>query len=407
MLMKGLLNYFLGYVAIRVDGPGVEKLLNLAASRGILFWDIHYLDDKAVFKTYPDNFPLLRPLSRKAGCSLKIEKKAGFPFLFYRFKKRRGLVLGLLIFLVFIYVVSNFIWFIEVSGIENIEEETILKTAEKLGITTGTLKRSLDFPSLERGFLLERRDLSWVGFKMQGTRLIIDVEEKAFFPEDFSDTTSDLVASRDGLVQKVLVLSGEALVEEGNTVQEGQILISGILTQQEEVGEEIVKREVGSVRARGEVWARVWYEFLTSHPLTEQVKERTGERASFYTLRIKDREWVFGRVSSPYRNYEQETIKRHLKWRNLDTPLELVTIYYYEVKLLKRELSRDEALFKAKEELYVQAERTLPPDVEVVSHEVEELRLLEEDTLRLRLMVETRENIVKEKKHVQKEENTD
>ena len=157
MLMKGLLNYFLGYVVIRVDGPGVEKLLNLAASRGILFWDIHYLDDKAVFKTYPDNFPLLRPLSRKAGCSLKIEKKAGFPFLFYRFKKRRGLVLGLLIFLVFIYVVSNFIWFIEVKGIENIEEETILKTAEKLGITTGTLKRSLDFPSLERGFLLERR----------------------------------------------------------------------------------------------------------------------------------------------------------------------------------------------------------------------------------------------------------
>jgi similar to stage IV sporulation protein len=405
--MKGLLNFFLGYVVVRIDGPGVEKLLNLAIARGILFWDIHYAGDKAVFKTYPDNFPLLRPLSRKAGCFLKIEKKAGFPFLFYRFKKRRGLVLGLLVFLVFIYVVSNFIWFIEVKGLENIEEETVLKTAEKLGVTAGTLKRSLDFPSLERGFLLERRDLSWVGFQIQGTRLIIDVEEKAFFPEDFRDTTSDLVAARDGLVQKVLVLSGEARVEEGDTVQEGQILISGTLTQQEEIDGEIVAREVGLVRARGEVWARVWYEFLASYELTERIKERTGERAFFYTLRIKDREWVLGRVSSPYRNYEQETIKRRVKWRNLDTPIELVTIYYYEVNLLSKELSKDEALFKAKEELFVQAERTLPPDVEVVSHEVEELRILEDDTPRLRLMVETRENIVKEKEHEKKEENTD
>jgi hypothetical protein len=90
VLMKGLLNFFLGYVVIRVDGPGVEKLLNLAIARGILFWDIHYAGDKAVFKTYPDNFPLLRPLSRKAGCSLKIQRKVGFPFLYLPLQKEAG-----------------------------------------------------------------------------------------------------------------------------------------------------------------------------------------------------------------------------------------------------------------------------------------------------------------------------
>ncbi len=404
MLIRWLFNLFLGYVVLRADGPGVEKLLNLAISRGIVFWDVRQVGDKTFFKTYPDNFPLLRPLSRKAGCPIRIDKKAGFPFLFYRFKKRQGLVAGLIIFFLILYVAGNFIWFIEIKGIEGLEEKTILLTAEELGLAPGTYKRALDFPALERDFLLKRGELAWVGFQVQGTKLVIEVVEKAVPPPDFRDITSDLLAARDGLIEKVLVLSGEARVEEGDTVQEGQMLISGILTVRQEDGEEVIEREVGSVRARGEVWARVWYEFITAYPFVEQANERTGNRAAAYTLRFKDKEVRFGPGVSPYRNFEEEKIKGSLKWRNLDTPIEFNTIYYYELNVHTVELSAEEALYKAKEELYARAERSVPSDVEIVSHEVEELNLMGEDKLRLRLIVETRENIAEEKEHENKEE---
>ena len=404
MIVRWLMNLFLGYVIIRAEGDGVEKLLNLAVSRGILFWDIRYMGDKVVFKTYPDNFPLLRPLSRKAGCSLRIQAKAGFPFLFYRFKKRRGLVAGLIFFFLFLYTASNFIWFIEVKGLEEMEEAYILKIAGEVGLTPGTTKRGLDFESLEREFLLLERDLAWVGFEIQGARLVIVVTEKTRPPEDLRDITSDLVANRDGLIEKVLVLSGEARAEAGDTVQRGQVLISGTLTASRQEGDEILTWETGRVRARGEVFARVWYEFFAAYPLTEHTRERTGERAASYALRFLDREVFLGPGVSPYRNYEVEEIKRQVKWRNLDTPIEFMTIYYYELSLQTRELSGDEALFKAREELFAKASAALPAGVEVVSHEVEELPLTSGGQRGLRLIIETRENIAEEREHEIKEE---
>lgn len=404
MFIRWLFNLLLGYVVVEARGGGVEKLLNLAVSRGILFWDVHTKGDKTVFKTYPDNFPLLRPLTRKAGCSIRIHDKVGFPFLFYRFKKRRGLVAGLIIFFLFLYTAGSFIWFIEIRGAEEISQEDLLTTARELGLSPGTLKRNLDFPSLEREFLLARRELSWVGFQARGTKLVIEVVEKTLPEEDFREITSDLAASKEGLVEKVLVLSGEARVEAGDTVQEGEVLISGILTARYQEGDEVVEQEVGAVRARGEVWARVWYEFFATYSLVEVTRERTGNRAASYTLRFLDRDIHVGSGESPFRNYEREEIKGHLKWRNLDTPIELMTIYYYEVVLEKKELSRDQALYKAEEELFAGAQAALPPDVEIVSHEVEELPLPQKDKLRLRLIIETRENIAEEIEHQQKKE---
>ncbi len=406
MFIRWLLNLLLGYVVIEAEGGGVEKLFNLALSRGILFWNVRRRGDKTVFSTYPDNFPLLRPLSRKAGCPIRIQGKAGFPFLFYRFKKRRGLVAGLILFFLFLYTASGFIWFIEITGAEELAEESLRATAEDLGLSPGTLKRGLDFYSLEREFLLARRDLSWVGFEIRGTKLEIRVVEKTLPEEDFRDVTSDLVASKDGLIEKILVLSGEARVEAGDTVREGEILVSGILTAHYQEGEEVIEGEAGAVRARGEVWARVWYEFSAAYPLTEYTRERTGNRTAFHTLSFLGREIHLGAPSSPYGNYEVEEIKRRVKWRNLDTPVEFMTLYYYEVEVTARELSRDEALFKAGEELFARAQKALPPEAEIAGHRREELPP-REGKLRLRLVIETRENIAGEMEHGQKEERTD
>ena len=405
MFVQAIIRYILGYVVLKAQGPGVEKLFNLAVSRGIILWDVQTLGERAVFKTYPDNFPLLRPLCRKVGLSLRIERKVGFPFLFYRFKKRRGLVVGLVAFVFILYSLSNFVWFIEVKGNDIIDEEVILESARDLGVTPGVFKRNLDFSYLEKELLLASRDLTWVALHVQGTQLVIEVKEKVRPPEGMKDDPSDLVAAQDGVIEKVLVLSGEARVEPGDTVYEGQVLISGTLTTQEEdeEGKELITREVGVVRARGEVWAKTWYEFFATYNLQETVRERTGESSSAYTLRMGEREIRMGKSTSPYRNYERETIKRNLKWRNIEIPIELITIYYYELDLAKKELSRNEALYKAREELFARAAQAIPEDVDVVSQEVEELPK-DAGEIHLRLMVETLENIAKEVVYPEKEE---
>ncbi|HHX77967.1 MAG TPA: sporulation protein YqfD [Firmicutes bacterium] len=402
MFIKGLFNYFLGYVILKTQGQGVEKLINLALARGILIWDLKDRGEYATFKTYLDNYFLLVPLCRKARARIKIEKKVGFPFLLSRLKKRLGLVVGLFLFVGSLYLLSNLILFIEVKGNEQVDTRVILNTARELGVVPGRFKRGLDFQSLERDFLIARREFGWVGFYVKGTKLLIEVSEKQIPPKESGDLTSDLVASRDGLVEKVLVLAGSARVKEGDKVKEGQLLISGYVYEESGASEleaNNESREAGRVRARGEVWCRVWYEFFSTVPLTETLRERSGESTAAYIFIVGDREINIGTKSSPYRNYEREIIKRRVKWRNLDTPIEFITMRYYELFLTKKELTRDEALYKAREALFSQAEKILPPHVEILAHEVTEITPSGEEEVTLRLTVETLEEITLERKH--------
>ncbi len=402
MFIKGLFNYFLGYVILKTHGQGVEKLINLALARGILIWDLKDKGDYTTFKTYLDSYFLLVPLCRKAKVRIKIEKKVGFPFLFSRLKKRLGLVMGLFIFVGSLYLLSNLILFIEVKGNEQVDDRIILNTARELGIVPGRFKHDLDFQNLEQEFLIARREFGWVGFYVKGTKLLIEVAEKLIPPEEGEDLTSDLVASRDGLVEKVLVLAGSARVKKGDSVKEGQVLISGYVYEESSPLEHEANgenQEAGRVRARGEVWCRVWYEFFSSAPLAETLRERTGKAAAAYILMIGGKEVNIGPKSSPYRNYEREIIKRRVKWRNLDTPIEFITIRYYELSLTKKTLTRDEALYKARENVLSQAEKILPPHVEVLTHEVMEMTPSGGEEVTLRLMVETLEEITVERKH--------
>ncbi len=400
MFFQKLLKFILGYIVISARGAGVEKLINLAVSRGILLWDLQNLKDRAIFKTYPDNFFLLRPLSRKTRCSLQIEKKRGLPFLLARLKKRRGLLLGFFCFVIILYILSNFIWFIEIKGHENVPEEAILAAARELGLVPGTLKRNFDFPALEMEFLLVCHELSWVGLQMQGTKLTIEVEEEIISLQDVWGISSDLVASRDGLIEDVLTLVGEAKVVPGEIVIKDQVLISGVLTGEhagrvDDLTEEGVVRQ--DVRARGEVWARVWYEFFSTVSLTEIMREKTGDLATGFSLRFDDRKFSFGQKRSPYRNYARKTIKYRLKWRNLAVPVEFIRVNYYELIITTQELTREEALYKAKEDVFSLAEKYIPACVERLSYEVSEISPFREGRIRVRLMIETRENIAKEK----------
>ncbi len=195
-------------------------------------------------------------------------------------------------------------------------------------------------------------------------------------------------------------LVGEAKVVLGEIVTKGQLLISGILageqagSRPDEVTEEGVMLK--DVRARGEVWARVWYEFFSTVSLVEIVREKTGQLATGFSLRFDDRKVRFGQKSSPYRNYARETIKYRLKWRNLAVPVEFIMVNYYELLVTGQEITREEALYKARKDVFSLAEKYIPADVEKLSHEVTEVSLSRKGRIRVRLMIETRENIATE-----------
>lgn len=390
-----------GYLEISVEGRATEKFINLAIRQGIPLWNIRYGAERAVMNVEVDSFFDLRHLSRKTGCRLQITRKIGLPFLLSRLRRRRGLVAGILFFILALYTLSSFVLFISVEGNERLDTQYIRSLAAEAGVRPGMPKSRLDKDDVARRLVLTEPELAWVGIHVRGTRMVIEVVEKIRPPVDI-DMPGHVVAVKDGLVYDVLVITGEPRVKPGDTVLRGQVLIEGVLRPQTPI---TVEEDAGPpaevpVRARGEVWARVWYEGYGEAALVETERIRTGRHVSVWTL-VVDGQPVLrvGRQKIPYAVYEQGSVKTRVLERILRFPVEIITESAYEVEEQRHEISLEQAQDLAAERARLLAEMQLPVGVVVDNITIKDVYAGDEGVVGIRYVLETRENIAKEKHH--------
>ncbi|NMB35836.1 MAG: sporulation protein YqfD [Firmicutes bacterium] len=381
-----------GYLLISLQGPGVAKLLNLTVENRIFFWDLHYKEDTVTVKIRPRDFKRLRPLLKKTGCRVKILQKKGTLFILLQGWRRKGLLAGIILILLLPCLLSQFVWQIDIRGNNAVETKEISNILGNSGVHKGMLKNKVDLSGLERELLLELKELQWVGISLDGVRLDIRVVERQGEPPSPAAIDS-LVAAKDGLVTNILVLSGEACVDVGDTVQKGQALIAGKITHAEEYNDEIVEEEI-EVQPKGKVTALVWYESYAEAPLYRVLKRKTGRCSRFYALRLKEQEFPLGGTrESPYRNYELEKIKRHFVWRNLYLPVELLNNNYWEFEVETQPISSRDALQQAKNEALQKIEALLSKEAVIKKRTAGEYYFHELGTVGCRLMIEALEDI--------------
>ena len=126
------------------------------------------------------------------------------------------------------------------------------------------------------------------------------------------------VARRAGLVKKVRALDGVACVLPGTSVEEGQLLISGV-EDTDTVGARVLA-------GMGTVQARTWYTLTCAMSLSSPRKQDTGEEKTlvslvFGTHRVK----FFANSSIEGCEYDKITKRRRLDLLGLPLPVTLVT----------------------------------------------------------------------------------
>ncbi len=396
--MLRLRYFFTGYLVVSIKGTATEKLINLAINRGIPLWDLVRGLEKAIVKMDVDSFFELRHLAKKTGCSIKIIRKAGLPFFYSRAFKRRGLVVGGCFFIITLYLLSSLILFVAVEGTETLKEEQIRSLAGELGVRPGVWKAGLNKEELANEMILREPSLAWVGLNIRGTRLVIEIVEKVPPPVE-NDMPGNIVAAKDGLVTEVMVIMGEACVQEGETVSRGQLLIEGVLIPQSpyEVSEDVGIPLPVPVHARGEVLARVWYEGYGEARTASVNRIRTGKRSVAWNVTLDNRSVLrVGHNEIRYANYELVSIKRRLRERIFQIPVEIIIEYAYEIELEQIQLTLEQALEQAAEQARILAELQLPVGVSVELVTLKEVEPGTEGLVGVQYIIETIENIAVE-----------
>ena len=106
-----------------------------------------------------------------------------------------------------------------------------MAAAEDCGLRFGVNRRGLRSEKIKNSLLSIIPELKWVGVNTYGCVAEIRVAEKppSVPMEQQTNGLSHLAAARDGVIQDVTVTRGTALCAPGQTVTQGEILISGLM----------------------------------------------------------------------------------------------------------------------------------------------------------------------------------
>ena len=306
-----------GYVRVRVESVWPERVLNLCAARGIALREPEWTSANELrFSVARRDFRAFRKALGNTDAQWSLERRAGAPYFFARFRRRYALLAGFAALAALLIVNSLFIWDFEVSGNDTVPDEKILRVLSDCGVHRGTFVHSFRSQDLCNHALLELPELSWLTVNVRGCRAYVVVRERELPPEIVNHRSpTNIVSGRAALVTRVLALDGRAMVQKGAVVQKGQLLISGVA----EIDD--VMQPSASTRflaGRGEVWGRTWHEMSVKIPLTYEAKCYTGAEKHEYALLWGEKRLKFQKDSSNI-GVNCDKIINQTKWRLFGT----------------------------------------------------------------------------------------
>lgn len=358
-MLKKAVKLLRGSVCVRAKSAYPERMLNLCSARGIEFWDVRWIDDTALsFCVARGDLRALRRAAEGCGAEVSIERTAGTPFFFARLRRRHALFAGGILCAALLLVNSLFIWDFEVTGNETVPTETILHALREHGVHRGTFIYSFRSQDICNRVLPELKDLCWVAVNVRGCKAYVQVRERVRAPERVNESEpTNVIAAKPGLITKVRALDGEKRVLSGTSVQQGQLLIAGVV---DTGGTEKPSVTTRFLAGKGEVWARTWYDLTVRVPLTYEKKVYTGKEKRSHTLIWGENRLKIGAKGSSICNVDCDKIKNQTQWTlfglfALPVTWETETLLPYELEVTPRSRADAESQGKDMLETYLAA----------------------------------------------------
>lgn len=294
MLLR-LLRLIRGYVGFSVHGKYPERFLNITSRNGVRLWEVQRHGDGLTACMYRRDYLHIRPLAYKAGVRLKIQHKGGMPELISRHRDRAGILIGACAFILTVFVMSLFIWSIDVTGLETVSETQMRAILKEHGLYVGAFKPGLDYQHIARDILIERHEIGWMAVNVSGSYASVEIKEEALPPKvENIDSPCNIKAKCDGQIVRIEAREGKTLIPEGSGVIKGQLIVSGVIPL-EQSGNLLVHADARVVaRTKRQARFSMPEETVVLRPNGEVVEQNC---VTLFGLRLP---YHVGAVHSPY-----------------------------------------------------------------------------------------------------------
>ena len=364
MIIRHLYTELSGYVNIKVEGFFVERFINMCLAQDIFLWNIKYENNVLVkLKISVADFEKIKKIAKKTKSKVKIETKVGLPFFLYHYRKRKiFLILACIVFLL-IFILTRFVWNIEITGTKNISVEELRAVLKEEGIKEGILKNSIETEEVINTIRLKREDIAWIGIKIKGTNVIVEVVEAKEKPEVIDETKiCNIVAKKSATISKIIVQNGTARVSVGDAVNAGDLLVEGVME-----GQYTGTRQVN---AEATIYGKISYEKSKKESLIQEIEKSTGKEEKKIEINLNNFKIILPKGVSKFENYDTIKTNKKLKlFSNFYLPISFTEIKFVEKQKEYKTYTEEELILKLKKEL----EDELKKEYSLSEENIEEL----------------------------------
>ena len=208
-MVSRILRWIYGWVRVSAEGGYPERLLNELTALGIAVWGVRWHREYLRFSCTAADYRRIR----HACVRMRMVKKYGFPFVWHRYRHRKGLLVGLVVYAVILACLAPRIWVIEVQGTADTPVEQVRQVAAQRGGRLGARMADVDIKDLQLRGNDTLDSVSFITVNPSHCVARIQVTEREPTPQvlDLSQP-SDLVAMCDGKILEMEVRSGQKLV---------------------------------------------------------------------------------------------------------------------------------------------------------------------------------------------------
>lgn len=251
-----------------------------------------------------------------------------------------GLLSAIILSVVLYFFQYQFVLQYSVIGTQTLDKTEIV---EFLKDNFSKSKNAIDTEEVEIKLVDKFDEISFASCAIRGQTLVVNIKEK-LMPEQMYGDFSALVAQKSGKISKINLISGTAVVEIGDIVKAGDVLVEPYTID--------TSGQIRMVEAKAEIVAEVYNEGSVDHYESYIDVSRTGKKVEENVIKLFGLGIYSFKEDVNFAMYEVEYEEIDLS-ENLFLPLKMYKTIYYELeeKLIESNFDevKDEFVEKAKQ----------------------------------------------------------
>lgn len=230
MLVK-FLRWLFGYIRFTIEGNFPERFLNVAARRGVDLWKLSHENGHMTAQTRQREYAALCDIACKTDTQLTDIHYGGLPAFLKRYRRRKGLLIGLVLCGIGCHYLSGIVWSINVRTPSLINEYEVRQLLREHGLTEGTPAKNVNVSDIINSISVNDRRVSWMTVNIMDTNAEINISPNlaSFIGTQTPVPLSNMKSIADGTVTKVEVYQGTAHIRVGDGIRKDQLLVSGLV----------------------------------------------------------------------------------------------------------------------------------------------------------------------------------